>query len=412
MKRLVTSTGFALALLVAPAGLAQDVWTVVPSGTNQNLRAVHFVNADVGFVAGDAGTVRRTVNGGLNWTDASPDAGPDLHGIHFFDANTGVVVGDGGVILRTTNGGEDWSPVPSGVEATLQSVSFAGNVGIAGGTSQTIIRSLDAGVSWDTVQTDFFGGGFPGAHMLDATHAYVAGTNSIFQPLVGVSDNGASTFDFTAFYLNSNEGNLTDVFFLDANTGLTTAAVWDGRGAISRSVNGGQDWTTTIFDQVVQAVDFATDVRGYAVGFMPGLLVTHNGGMSWESTPPILSSELHDVDIVTPSAGFAVGSSGTILKGVLSTASAPEPEAGLLALDVAPNPAADDVSIRFSLPNAGDVSLKVYDALGRRVAVLLEGTHASGVHERSADVSGLRPGLYLVVLEAGSSRTTRTVTVR
>jgi photosystem II stability/assembly factor-like uncharacterized protein len=411
MTRLSPGVVFALLLSVAPVASAQDVWTAVPSGTAQNLRAVHFVSADVGFVAGDGGTVLRTTNGGLNWTDASPSSGPDFHGVHFFDATTGVVVGDNGTILRTTNAGDDWTPVASGVEAPLQAVSFAGSVGIVGGGSQTILRSVDAGVSWDTVQTDFFGGGFPGAHMLDATHGYVAGTNSIFQPLAGWSDDGGLTFDFASFYLNSNEGNLRDVHFLSASTGVAVANVWDGRGAISRTTNGGQDWTTIIFDNPLDGLGFATETRGYAVGQLGGMLVTDNGGMTWESTLPIVSEELYDVHFPSPAAGFAVGAGGTILKGVLTTAADPTPDGAALVLEASPNPSAGGASVRFTLAEAVDVSLRVYDALGRQVAVLVEGVRGAGVHEMRLEAR-LPPGTYLAVLQAGRERATLPVVIR
>ena len=78
-------------------------------------------------------------------------------------------------------------PVSSGVEDALRSVSFSGVNGICGGDSQTILYSTDSGASWQIGQSGFFGGGFPGAQMLSATVGFVAGQNSIFQPLVGAS---------------------------------------------------------------------------------------------------------------------------------------------------------------------------------------------------------------------------------
>src|SRR4029453_15057786 len=105
--------------------------------------------------------------------------------LYFLDDTLGVAVGDQGLILRTTDGGAVWQGVANGVTGALRSVSFSGINGISGGDSQTILYSTDSGASWQTSQSGFFGGGFPGAQMLTATVGFVAGQNSIFQPLVG-----------------------------------------------------------------------------------------------------------------------------------------------------------------------------------------------------------------------------------
>ena len=101
-------------------------------------------------------------------------------------------MGEQGLILRTTDGGTAWGPVSSDVGDTLRSVSFSGVNGICGGDSQTILYSTDSGASWQIGQSGFFGGGFPGAQMLNAAVGFVAGQNSIFQPLVGATTTAGS----------------------------------------------------------------------------------------------------------------------------------------------------------------------------------------------------------------------------
>ena len=73
--------------------------------------------------------------------------------------------------------------VASGVKDSLGSVFFFGVNGICGGDSQTILYSTDSGASWQIGQTEFFGGGFPGAHMLS--------------PSIGFR--GRTKFDFSTF---------------------------------------------------------------------------------------------------------------------------------------------------------------------------------------------------------------------
>jgi len=127
-----------------------------------------------------------------------------LHTVYLFDPNEGVAVGEQGLILRTTDGGAVWQSVGSSVKDNLRSVSFSGVNGICGGDSQTILYSTDSGASWQIRQTGFFGGGFPGSHMLSATIGFVAGQNSIFQPLVGNTTDGGVNWTFQSFYFDGN----------------------------------------------------------------------------------------------------------------------------------------------------------------------------------------------------------------
>ncbi|MEM1057402.1 MAG: DUF4397 domain-containing protein [Bacteroidota bacterium] len=86
--------------------------------------------------------------------------------------------------------------------------------------------------------------------------------------------------------------------------------------------------------------------------------------------------------------------------------------APILALDAPfPNPARGTATISFSLAEAGPVRLSVYDALGREVAVLADGSAQEGT-QRAAIASGmLAPGAYVVLLQAGGERLVRTLTV-
>lgn len=66
-----------------------------------------------------------------------------------------------------------------------------------------------------------------------------------------------------------------------------------------------------------------------------------------------------------------------------------------------PNPFNPMTSITYGLPEGAFVSLKVYDLLGREVAVLLDGYRSAGVHQVTWDAQNQASGLYLYVLRAG-----------
>ena len=82
---------------------------------------------------------------------------------------------------------------------------------------------------------------------------------------------------------------------------------------------------------------------------------------------------------------------------------------GGLTLAVA-NPVRGTTAVRFSVAEAADATLALYDVLGRRVAVLAEG---AAVGERTATLAtaGLAPGVYVLRLDAAGRSLTQTVTV-
>lgn len=77
------------------------------------------------------------------------------------------------------------------------------------------------------------------------------------------------------------------------------------------------------------------------------------------------------------------------------------PPAGLWLGAPRPNPTRGLVAVPFCLPEAGTVSLEVFDVQGRRVALLTRGRHAAGVHISLWNSSHAEVGLYLVRLRTG-----------
>jgi hypothetical protein len=65
-----------------------------------------------------------------------------------------------------------------------------------------------------------------------------------------------------------------------------------------------------------------------------------------------------------------------------------------------PNPFNPVTQINFALPKAGFVSLKVYNMLGREVAVLLSENRIAGSHTVNFDATALTSGVYFYRLES------------
>ncbi|GIF05981.1 oxidoreductase [Actinoplanes siamensis] len=99
----------------AAAGPGDPGWRPTTTGSTARFRGLAPVSSSVAWVAGSAGTILRTVNGGRTWVPAGPAdaAGLEFRDIEAFDARHAVAltIGPGAEsrIYTTADGGRTWS---------------------------------------------------------------------------------------------------------------------------------------------------------------------------------------------------------------------------------------------------------------------------------------------------------------
>jgi hypothetical protein len=96
------------------------------------------------------------------------------------------------------------------------------------------------------------------------------------------------------------------------------------------------------------------------------------------------------------------------LTGVEAAKTAP---ASFALMQNYPNPFNPSTTISYSMPQAGDVVLRIYDMLGRQVAALERGFQAAGSHKIAFDGSSLCSGTYVYVLRAGNFSAARAMSL-
>ena len=73
--------------------------------------------------------------------------------------------------------------------------------------------------------------------------------------------------------------------------------------------------------------------------------------------------------------------------------------------DAYPNPFNPTTTVKFTLPKAGSVSLKVYNTLGQLVKIVADGVHTpAGEHSYGIDMGNLSSGVYIYTLSQGNLR--------
>jgi len=83
---------------------------------------------------------------------------------------------------------------------------------------------------------------------------------------------------------------------------------------------------------------------------------------------------------------------------------------------VAPNPFNPQTEISFGIPTSRDVALTIYDLRGRKVQTLVSDALEAGLHTttwdgRDGQGRGMSSGVYFALLEAGSLRLTKRLTL-
>jgi hypothetical protein len=102
--------------------------------------------------------------------------------------------------------------------------------------------------------------------------------------------------------------------------------------------------------------------------------------------------------VLPPLTGIAVGETGTVPAD--------------FALDQNyPNPFNPATTITYRLRSSGQVTLKVYDVLGRVVATLVNASQPAGSYTQTFDAGRLSSGVYFYRLQAGSFVNTKKMVV-
>ncbi|MDQ3108604.1 MAG: T9SS type A sorting domain-containing protein [Bacteroidota bacterium] len=127
-----------------------------------------------------------------------------------------------------------------------------------------------------------------------------------------------------------------------------------------------------------------------------------------------IGNQVCDMTDVRVSDGLVVVA--THAKGIFSTnitsindiVTVHEQSAALsIQTNIYPNPASDEVNIKFALPVNGDMEILLLDELGRTVRVISKGKRMKGEYTERVSLSGLTGGVYYISLHAGEMMETK-----
>ncbi|HEY6191176.1 MAG TPA: YCF48-related protein [Bacteroidota bacterium] len=236
-------------------------------------------------------------------------AQPTLSGVQFIDASSAVAVGTSGTVVRSNDGGVTWFTQQSGTIRYLFSVSFANSSeGTAVGGDPvsgilTIIHTANSGSSWSS-QSAPVSQPLVAVSFCDASNGFAVGYGGTILHTV---NGGATWVSQTTGVLSTLNG----VACIDANT----AVIVGDFGVIMRTTNGGGSWSQSSSGTAndLYGVRFLNSTTGWAVGLLGTIVKTTNGGSSWSAQSSGTTNILNAVSFADASNGWAVGNGGVIL---------------------------------------------------------------------------------------------------
>jgi hypothetical protein len=348
-------------------------WTPINSGMTNlfgNAVAVSSNGAgDTNIFAGGRGVFRSTDNG-TSWTAAGLSLlSVKCLAISPATGGTGdpnIFAGTrGNGVYRSTDNGTNWTPVNTGLTSyNIWALAVSPATGGTGGTNLFagcyaegggFFRSIDNGTNWTAANTGL-------TDSLDIQSLAVVGTNLFAATYFSVfrSANGGSSWSGVSQDLPRN-------MMVVAGSGTHVFAGGYG-GGIFHSTNNGKDWTA-VNDGLTNTYIWALAVIGTNV-----FAGTAGGGGFWRRPLSEMVTGVENASINLPTH-FRLDQNY-------------------------PNPFNPSTTISFNLPSRSAVSLKIFDALGREVSLLLADELAAGTHTRQWNAAGLPSGFYFCRMEA------------
>jgi hypothetical protein len=270
-------------------------------------------------------------------------------------------------VYRSTDEGTTWVPMGKGLgDDWIRRLVARGNTLLAGTQSHGIYRSTDYGANWTACNE---------------------GLNELWIYGLGVSSAGwfASTLDNA--YLSTDDG----VSWKSLGDGIPP-----GVGALSFT---GSD-----------SLFFAGTTKN-------GVMMSKDNGVTWLSGGSGLDSTY--VESLASGNGylFAARFTNWIWRRPIAQLTSVDVPSPLQPTDVSlrqnfPNPFNPSTTIQLRIQNPEFIILKVYDLLGREVAVLLEGLQSPGEHQVTWNAGNAASGMYFCRLSATGDGKTVVSTIK
>ena len=318
-------------------------------------------------------------NGGIDWElqYEDPSYSTYLNFIHFFNKDTGIVVGDvfgsnlPAHIIKTTDGGENWEEI--------------NDSSLIGEVSRDVFHVIE----FPTEKVGYF---------------YGSRNKNLYKTI-----DGGVRWEVTAL---PNE--IKDVFmlvFYDEYLGILVQDNNLGDDLLYRTTDGGLSW---------KELPILTNTGHHDIEFLLGnpskiwftdydhLFYSSDTGNTWQEVNIIDGIlEARNIEFLNDSIGFNLCDNGKFFAtenngGIVTSVESIDQNIGAdyKLYQNYPNPFNPITTIKYSIPEQSNVTLKIFDITGSEVITLVNTEQSHGNYEVEFDASKNSSGIYFYRLTA------------
>ncbi|RPI18701.1 MAG: T9SS C-terminal target domain-containing protein [Ignavibacteriae bacterium] len=385
---------------------------------------VQFTDAFTGWTT-DGTAISRSTDGGTTWIVQNISGAGGVNGLWFLNNNTGFISCDingypNHRILKTTNSGVNWTEILNIVGKIFFCNSSIGFIQQQVSVYKSVLwKTTDAGNNWAAIYNDTSFYGFKDTRFINSSTGYAisALTTAYYTRFISKTTDGG----YTWFNQSPNPQGyyFTNAYFPDENTGYTNCLPIGniGRPKLFKTTNGGVSWIEQNARSLWQVTTmYFRDANTGYISATPYLMYTSNGGLNWNASIPGTMSNINDICFINEYTGWLSGNGNVIMKttnggGIMvnTQSTSNEVPTDFMLHQNYPNPFNPSTKIKFDIPETplsppfgkgGIVSLKIFDILGREVAILINDKLTPGTHEVDWNADSFASGVYFYSLFA------------
>jgi photosystem II stability/assembly factor-like uncharacterized protein len=366
--------------------------------TGAEVMSLFFDKEGTLYTASWGSGLSKSTDGGQSWMMINNGVNNVYFRSIISDDQGNLIAGSDEGTFRSTDKGENWisTAVPGGgVVFQLRKDKFDRIYAMSSRTG--IFRTTDAGISWTRIDKHPINANIYGFAIDSSGNIYAGGPGGRIYKTV---DDGNT---WTIVYQGAS-GAIIDGITISPNGSIFAAILDEG---IFRSTDNGLTWQKKSGGIPVSwvsrvAVNEKEEVYFYA--HKSGIYKSVDNGESWINITGNLNfTEIKDFVFYKDETYLATSES--VWKGrpdtVTSIASDEYIQKNYFLSQNYPNPFNPSTTIKYSLAEAGRVTLSIYDLLGREVIKLIDEEKPAGEYEIKWNASGYPSGVYFLRMHAG-----------
>jgi photosystem II stability/assembly factor-like uncharacterized protein len=277
--------------------------------SSEYLVSLSFINENTGWVFGQNSTILKTTNGASSWTTVNTDfIDENFTSGKLFTENKAVVGCQSGKIYLTNNGGSSWNLVSENDNCIYKIFFYSSNLGFAACSNGIILKTSDGGNSWSSYDTEdpYF---FASIYFPSENIGYACGFLCFYKTTNG----GDSWFQIQVSEEEMFDYNFFDCYFTDDNTGYLTT----DQGYVLLTTNGGLSWemSVTEVDMMINAIEVTSSGNVFIGNELGKIFKSVDNSESWTcQTMSYTRQYINSIAFINTDRGIAVGNQGVLLK--------------------------------------------------------------------------------------------------